>query len=115
MATDIFRGLHRVDDPVLLRAQRQIKMALRVARCIGRNGRLVTVITSLLDLRYKTIGTFIFLMFWLDFTGLILMFGAVLNAAIQELIVGAIEEQQALAIPNLLKYRKYRLKNKSPK
>lgn len=64
---------------------------------------------------YKTIGTFIFLMFWLDFTGLILMFGAVLNAAIQELIVGAIEEQKALAIPNLLRYRKYHLKNKHEK
>ena len=59
---------------------------------------------------YKTIGTFIFLMFWLDFTGLILMFGAVLNAAIQELIVGAIQEQKSLALPNLLKYRRYRLK-----
>ena len=42
---------------------------------------------------YKTIGTFIVLMFWLDFTALILMFGAVLNAAIQDLIEGTIEEQ----------------------
>ncbi|WP_235808291.1 YihY/virulence factor BrkB family protein [Levilactobacillus senmaizukei] len=45
---------------------------------------------------YKTIGTFIVLMFWLDFTGLILMFGAVLNAAIQELVVGDIEERTTL-------------------
>nr|WP_211089111.1 YihY/virulence factor BrkB family protein [Levilactobacillus tujiorum] len=42
---------------------------------------------------YKTIGTFIVLMFWLDFTALILMFGAVLNAAIQDLVEGTIEEQ----------------------
>ncbi|WP_125573655.1 YihY/virulence factor BrkB family protein [Levilactobacillus huananensis] len=52
---------------------------------------------------YKTIGTFIVLMFWLDFTGMILMFGAVLNASIQELLVGDFEEQTVL--PNILKYR----------
>lgn len=45
---------------------------------------------------YKTIGTFIVLMFWLDFTGMILMFGAVLNASIQELIAGPAEEQSQL-------------------
>ncbi|WP_143463592.1 YihY/virulence factor BrkB family protein [Levilactobacillus enshiensis] len=52
---------------------------------------------------YKTIGTFIVLMFWLYFTGIILMFGAVLNAAIQELWEGDIAEQST--IPQLLKYR----------
>ncbi|WP_236008138.1 YihY/virulence factor BrkB family protein [Levilactobacillus andaensis] len=52
---------------------------------------------------YKTIGTFIVLMFWLYFTGMILMFGAVLNAAIQELWEGDIAEQST--IPQLLKYR----------
>ncbi|MED7636079.1 UNVERIFIED_CONTAM: YihY/virulence factor BrkB family protein [Limosilactobacillus fermentum] len=52
---------------------------------------------------YRTIGTFIVLMFWLDFTGLILMFGAVLNAAIQDMILGRIEEQEAMGIPKLLK------------
>lgn len=54
---------------------------------------------------YRTIGTFIVLMFWLDFTELILMFGAVLNAAIQDMILGRIEEQEAMGIPKLLKYR----------
>lgn len=52
---------------------------------------------------YRTIGTFIVLMFWLDFTELILMFGAVLNAAIQDMILGRIEEQEAMGIPKLLK------------
>lgn len=52
---------------------------------------------------YKTIGTFIVLMFWLDFTGMILMFGAVLNAAIQELVDGPAEEQSG--IPRILRYR----------
>ncbi|MCT2918715.1 YihY/virulence factor BrkB family protein, partial [Limosilactobacillus fermentum] len=52
---------------------------------------------------YRTIWTFIVLMFWLDFTGLILMFGAVLNAAIQGMILGRIEEQEAMGIPKLLK------------
>ncbi|MDT6980248.1 YihY/virulence factor BrkB family protein [Levilactobacillus zymae] len=45
---------------------------------------------------YKTIGTFIVLMFWLDFTGMILMFGAVVNASIQELVAGPAEEQAQL-------------------
>lgn len=45
---------------------------------------------------YKTIGTFIVLMFWLDFTGMILMFGAVVNASIQELVAGPVEEQAQL-------------------
>ena len=52
---------------------------------------------------YRTIGTFIVLMFWLDFTEFILMFGAVLNAAIQDMILGRIEEQEAMGIPKLLK------------
>lgn len=58
---------------------------------------------------YKTIGTFIVLMFWLDFTGMILMFGAVLNAAIQELVDGPAEEQAAL--PTLLRRRAHKPKN----
>ncbi|GEO69841.1 YihY/virulence factor BrkB family protein [Levilactobacillus acidifarinae] len=53
---------------------------------------------------YKTIGTFIVLMFWLDFTGMILMFGAVVNASIQELIAGPVEEQAQLR--RLLRRRK---------
>lgn len=42
---------------------------------------------------YKTIGTFIVLMFWLDFSGVILLFGGVLNATIQQLFLGDIQEQ----------------------
>ena len=53
---------------------------------------------------YKTIGTFIVLMFWLDFTALILMFGAVLNAAVQELVDGPAEEQAG--IPSILRRRR---------
>ena len=53
---------------------------------------------------YKTIGTFIVLMFWLDFTGMILMFGAVVNASIQELVAGPVEEQAQLR--RLLRRRK---------
>lgn len=43
---------------------------------------------------YKTIGTFIVLMFWLDFSGIIMLFGGVVNAAIQEIRQGKIQEQQ---------------------
>lgn len=43
---------------------------------------------------YKTIGTFIVLMFWLDFSGVIMLFGGVVNATIQELRLGKIPEQQ---------------------
>ncbi|GAF36413.1 YihY/virulence factor BrkB family protein [Lentilactobacillus farraginis] len=42
---------------------------------------------------YKTIGTFIVLMFWLDFSGLIMLLGGVINATIQELKMGSIQEQ----------------------
>ncbi|PWF99908.1 YihY/virulence factor BrkB family protein [Levilactobacillus bambusae] len=45
---------------------------------------------------YKTIGTFIVIMLWLDFSGVILMFGGVINATLQEMIEGAIEEQAGL-------------------
>ncbi|MDN6543282.1 MAG: YihY/virulence factor BrkB family protein, partial [Lentilactobacillus parabuchneri] len=43
---------------------------------------------------YNTIGTFIVLMFWLDFSGIIMLFGGVVNAAIQEIRQGKIQEQQ---------------------
>ncbi|GAA2967161.1 YihY/virulence factor BrkB family protein [Lentilactobacillus parakefiri] len=43
---------------------------------------------------YKTIGTFIVLMFWLDFSGVIMLFGGVVNAAIQEIRQGKIQEQE---------------------
>ncbi|UDM32436.1 YihY/virulence factor BrkB family protein [Lentilactobacillus laojiaonis] len=43
---------------------------------------------------YKTIGTFIALMFWLDLSALILLIGGVINATIQEVRQGEIQEQQ---------------------
>ncbi|WP_034528591.1 YihY/virulence factor BrkB family protein [Secundilactobacillus oryzae] len=46
---------------------------------------------------YKTIGTFIILMFWLNYLGEILLVGAVLNSAVQELMQGDIEEQDYIA------------------
>ncbi len=51
---------------------------------------------------YKTIGTFIVLMFWLDFSGWILLLGGVVNATIQEIKNGKILEQKD-AIETVLK------------
>ena len=51
---------------------------------------------------YKTIGTFIVLMFWLDFSGVIMLFGGVVNATIQEIRQGKIQEQED-AIENVWK------------
>ncbi|KRN28345.1 hypothetical protein IV38_GL001344 [Lactobacillus selangorensis] len=39
---------------------------------------------------YGTIGTFIVLLFWLNFSGIVLMLGAVLNAVTQELLNGKV-------------------------
>lgn len=41
---------------------------------------------------YKTLGTFIALMFWLDFSGLVIMIGGVINATSQELRFGNMED-----------------------
>ncbi|MDD9323432.1 YhjD/YihY/BrkB family envelope integrity protein, partial [Pediococcus acidilactici] len=41
---------------------------------------------------YKTLGTFIAIMFWLNFSAMIIMFGGVLNATWQELREGKIIE-----------------------
>jgi membrane protein len=41
---------------------------------------------------YKTLGTFVAIMFWLNFSAMIVMFGGVLNATWQELREGQIEE-----------------------
>lgn len=41
---------------------------------------------------YKTLGTFIVIMFWLNFSAMIIMFGGVLNATWQELREGKIIE-----------------------
>lgn len=42
---------------------------------------------------YKTVGVFIVLMIWLDLSGMIVMIGATLNATIQELLEGKIDEK----------------------
>lgn len=61
---------------------------------------------------YKTIGTFIVLMFWLDFSALILLFGGVVNATVQELKDGSIREQSD-AIARVMKRGAQRIrKNK---
>lgn len=41
---------------------------------------------------YNTLGTFIALMFWLDFSGLVIMIGGVINATSQELRFGNMED-----------------------
>ncbi|WP_268912702.1 YihY/virulence factor BrkB family protein [Lentilactobacillus sp. SPB1-3] len=51
---------------------------------------------------YKTIGTFIVLLFWLDFSALIMLVGGVLNATLQEFMAGPIQEQDD-ALANALK------------
>lgn len=42
---------------------------------------------------YKTVGVFIVLMIWLDLSGMIVMIGATLNATIQTLFEGKIDEK----------------------
>lgn len=42
---------------------------------------------------YKTVGVFIVLMIWLDLSGMIVMIGATLNATIQSLYEGKIDEK----------------------
>ncbi|WP_235808569.1 YihY/virulence factor BrkB family protein [Paucilactobacillus hokkaidonensis] len=42
---------------------------------------------------YKTVGVFIVLMIWLDLSGMIVMIGATLNATVQELLEGKIDEK----------------------
>ncbi|GLB47054.1 hypothetical protein WR164_10330 [Philodulcilactobacillus myokoensis] len=44
---------------------------------------------------YKTLGAFIILMFWLYFLGIIVLFGAVVNASFQELMTGKITESRS--------------------
>lgn len=45
---------------------------------------------------YKTVGVFIVLMIWLDLSGMIVMIGATLNATIQSLYEGKIDEKTRL-------------------
>ncbi|GAY74401.1 YihY/virulence factor BrkB family protein [Lentilactobacillus kosonis] len=51
---------------------------------------------------YKTIGTFIVLLFWLEFSALIMLVGGVMNATLQEFMAGPIQEQDD-ALANALK------------
>lgn len=53
-----------------------------------------TVIFKHSVISYKTIGAFIAMMVWLDFSGYIIMFGAVINATIQESHEGKLEERE---------------------
>lgn len=43
---------------------------------------------------YRTIGAFIAMMIWLDFSGYIIMFGAVINASLQEAFEGELIERE---------------------
>ena len=43
---------------------------------------------------YKTIGAFILLMIWLDLSGMLVMFGATVNATLQDAIEGQIKERK---------------------
>jgi membrane protein len=60
---------------------------------------------------YKTIGTFIVLMFWLDFSGIIMLLGGVINATIQEMRLGKVQEQTD-AVENVIKRAKRLRKRK---
>ncbi|WP_353989908.1 YihY/virulence factor BrkB family protein [Pediococcus argentinicus] len=54
---------------------------------------------------YKTLGTFIAIMFWLNFSAMIIMFGGVINATWQELRTGRIEETSGSLRKVANKYR----------
>jgi membrane protein len=43
---------------------------------------------------YRTIGAFIAMMVWLDFSGYVIMLGAVLNATLQEAHEGELRERE---------------------
>lgn len=43
---------------------------------------------------YKTIGAFILLMIWLDLSGMLVMFGATVNATLQDAVEGQIKERK---------------------
>lgn len=43
---------------------------------------------------YKTIGAFILMMVWLDFSGIIVMIGAIINATCQVLVEGSVSQRQ---------------------
>lgn len=61
---------------------------------LSRIFALYTVIFSRGVIGYKTIGAFIAMMVWLDFSGYIIMMGAALNAALQEAHDGELHEKE---------------------
>lgn len=61
---------------------------------------------------YKTIGIFIVLMIWLDLSGMIIMIGATLNATLQTLFEGKIDEK-ARPLEHVIKRIKRRKKDVS--
>ncbi|MCT0162171.1 YihY/virulence factor BrkB family protein [Lactiplantibacillus pentosus] len=64
---------------------------------------------------YQTIGSLIVLMFWLNFSGILLMFGGVVNASVQEWFEEKIEPKSPRVIRRIFHQFFKRNKNKSPK
>lgn len=61
---------------------------------LSRLFSLYTVLFRHSVISYKTIGAFIAMMVWLDFSGYIIMLGAVLNATLQECHEGRLQERE---------------------
>ncbi|GIP70945.1 ribonuclease BN [Lactiplantibacillus pentosus] len=64
---------------------------------------------------YQTIGSLIVLMFWLNFSGILLMFGGVVNASVQEWFEEKIEPKSPRVMRRIFYQFFKRNKNKSPK
>ncbi|WP_428933015.1 YihY/virulence factor BrkB family protein [Lactiplantibacillus pentosus] len=71
---------------------------------------------------YQTIGSLIVLMFWLNFSGILLMFGGVVNASVQEWFEEKIEPKSPRVMRRIFhqffkrnKNKSLKAKNKSPK
>lgn len=61
--------------------------------------RVFSLYTRILNTRitsYKTIGAFIAMMIWLDFSGMVVMIGATINATLQDVHEGGIIERRHL-------------------
>lgn len=73
--------------------------ALIVTLCWMALARIFSLYAGLLNSRltsYKTISAFIVMMIWLDFSGMLVMFGATVNATLQEAHEGKIFERRHL-------------------
>ncbi|PRO86202.1 YihY/virulence factor BrkB family protein [Lactiplantibacillus pentosus] len=64
---------------------------------------------------YQTIGSLIVLMFWLNFSGILLMFGGVVNASVQEWFEEKIEPKSPRVMRRIFHQFFKRNKDKSPK